>query len=109
VESILITSSDDTVSIHSLPEHLLRGNHGPENKPEGFRHIFIDSGGDVINYDEQDFSLKEYLDTLERKILISVAHTYGNTYKMAEVLKLNQSTVVRKLQKYGISLGTRSD
>jgi transcriptional regulator with PAS, ATPase and Fis domain len=42
VESILITSSDNTVSINSLPEHLLRGKHGVEESPEVFRHIFID-------------------------------------------------------------------
>ncbi len=105
VESILITSSDDTVSINSLPENLLRGGRGPGENPDDLRYIFIDAGGDVVNYEERTFCLKDYMDGVERKIMENVARTYGNTYRIAEVLKLNQSTVVRKLQKYGISAG----
>lgn len=46
--------------------------------------------------------LKEALETMEKQLLQKAFQQYGSTYKMAEVLQINQSTVIRKLNKYRI-------
>ncbi|MDD2496855.1 MAG: sigma 54-interacting transcriptional regulator [Desulfitobacteriaceae bacterium] len=47
-------------------------------------------------------SLKEATDEVEKQLLRKVQEKCKNTYQMAEVLKVNQSTIVRKLHKYGL-------
>ncbi|KAA8674945.1 sigma 54-interacting transcriptional regulator [Clostridium sp. HV4-5-A1G] len=47
-------------------------------------------------------SLKESLERAEKKILIEVKRKYGSSRKMAKVLKVNQSTIVRKMKKYNL-------
>lgn len=47
--------------------------------------------------------LEDALAGLEKEILEKAYKIYGNSYKMAEVLGVNQSTVVRKMKKYGIN------
>ena len=42
------------------------------------------------------------LEEYERQILINAKETYGSSRKMAAVLKQDQSTIVRKMNKYGI-------
>jgi PAS domain S-box/PAS domain S-box len=48
-------------------------------------------------------SLEEILGNLERKVLENLWRERRNTYEIARILKVNQSTVVRKLKKWGIS------
>lgn len=48
-------------------------------------------------------SLVEVLGSLERKVLENLCRERRNTYEIARILKVNQSTVVRKLKKWGIS------
>ena len=40
---------------------------------------------------------------MERQILERALKKYGSTRKTAKALKINQSTVVRKIRKYGLS------
>ncbi|MCR4672811.1 MAG: sigma 54-interacting transcriptional regulator [Lachnospiraceae bacterium] len=51
------------------------------------------------------FSLASYMDEVERSVLEAFLPHCRNTYELGELLKVNQSTVVRKLKKYGISAG----
>jgi len=44
--------------------------------------------------------LKQVLEEAERQLLMKARSVYNSTYKMAEALGVNQSTVVRKLKKY---------
>jgi transcriptional regulator with PAS, ATPase and Fis domain len=48
-------------------------------------------------------SLNELLDAYERQILEECAHRCKTTHEMARALQVNQSTVVRKMRKLGIS------
>ncbi|MGN0985621.1 MAG: hypothetical protein ACI4OU_03930 [Candidatus Enterenecus sp.] len=66
------------------------------------RPVFISPSPGVFNFEGETFSLKGYLEDIEKGILESMVRTYSSTYKIADVLKINQSSVVRKLQKYGI-------
>ncbi|MDR3602180.1 MAG: sigma 54-interacting transcriptional regulator [Desulfosporosinus sp.] len=47
-------------------------------------------------------SLKNATEELERQLLNKALIKFHNTYKMADALEVNQSTVVRKMQRYGI-------
>ena len=51
---------------------------------------------------ESDLSLSEATAQLEREILWKTRKSCGSTREMADKLKVNQSTIVRKMQKYGI-------
>lgn len=49
-------------------------------------------------------TLAEYIDKRERDYLMKVYSEVGTTRKMAEVLDVNHSTIMRKLKKYNIHL-----
>jgi TyrR family helix-turn-helix protein len=48
-------------------------------------------------------SLEQILESVERTVLADAMKEHDNQYRMAEILGVNQSTVARKLKKYGIS------
>lgn len=48
-------------------------------------------------------NLQEAVDQLEKEILQKAYKLYNNSYKMAEALGVNQSTVIRKLKKHKIT------
>lgn len=106
VERILITTVGDSIEISSLPEQLLQGQNSPvaDFVQHAWRNIFINHSSNLMCYNEQNFSLKEYLASIEKDILESMLLTYGNSYKIAKVLKVDQSSVIRRLQKYGLTL-----
>jgi len=45
---------------------------------------------------------------MERRLLENLYSSLGSTRKLAQVLQVDQSTVVRKLQKYGITKQDRA-
>ena len=47
-------------------------------------------------------SLKKATEELERQLLNKALIKFHNTYKMADALEVNQSTIVRKMHRYGI-------
>lgn len=47
-------------------------------------------------------SIKNATEELERQLLTKALARYRNTYRMAEALEVNQSTIVRKMHRYGI-------
>lgn len=57
-----------------------------------------DISGDL----EHKKGLQNMLDDYEKQILLNAKEKYGSSRKMAAVLKADQSTIVRKLQKHGI-------
>ena len=87
IERLVVVSREDTVYPEDLPPELLikAGRHaGPRIKME-------DGDG-----------LQATLDRVEKSILSELYAKYRSTNKLAGILKINQSTVVRKLNKYGI-------
>ena len=46
--------------------------------------------------------MKEAVETFENDFLIKAREKWKTTEKMAEALEVNQSTISRKLNKYGI-------
>lgn len=60
-------------------------------------------GGEVNdNYEEEEQTLEEALQHLEVKILRQTKETYKTTREIASKLGIDQSTVVKKLKKYGL-------
>lgn len=53
---------------------------------------------------EEDMGLKEIQQYVEKKYIKRALKLGGNTRKAAKILKIDQSTVVRKAQKYGIRI-----
>ncbi len=50
----------------------------------------------------EDFSLKSYMDLCERTVLERAFQKYGSSRQVAQALKMDQSSVVRKKGKYGL-------
>ncbi|PLX68949.1 MAG: Fis family transcriptional regulator [Denitrovibrio sp.] len=55
-----------------------------------------------------DNSLKSHLETYEKNLLINAVSSCRSTRELAKLLQTSQPSVVRKLQKYGISLSSNS-
>jgi DNA-binding protein Fis len=51
----------------------------------------------------REMNLEQILESVERTLLADAMKEHGNQYRMADALGVNQSTVGRKLKKYGIS------
>lgn len=82
VERLVVTSEQIYIGDDQLPSYLREQNlvHNLAGLPK----------------------LQDAVEQLEREILKKAYDLYGNSYTMAEVLGVNQSTVVRKLKKYHI-------
>jgi DNA-binding NtrC family response regulator len=76
---------------------------GPEHLPTGIQKRSPSSeSGAMGRIPRGEEGLEQILAGVEREILERVLSECGTTYSMAERLKINQSTVVRKLRKLGI-------
>jgi TyrR family helix-turn-helix protein len=51
----------------------------------------------------EEFSLEQAVESTERAMLLRARARYGNQASVAKALGVNQSTVARKMKKYGIS------
>ncbi len=82
VERLMVTVDKDLLQVEDLPYYLV--NYLPSEVAE-----------------TKLMPLNQAMDTLERKMIMNAYALYKNTYKVAEVLGVSQSTVVRKLKKFG--------
>lgn len=84
VERLLVTKEGNEIAVGHLPEYIFEGKSGYPNRV----------------YVLDIYPLKEAVEELEKQ-LITMAYTrFKNTYKIAKALEVNQSTIVRKIQKY---------
>ncbi|GBF35288.1 zinc sigma-54-dependent two-component system [Desulfocucumis palustris] len=91
VERLMVTTeSADILPIH-LPDYIINSSDNMNNR------VYV---LDLC-------SLDEAIEEVERQLLQKAFERYDNTYRMAEALKVNQSTVVRKMKKYIPSAGGR--
>lgn len=82
IERMVVTSKDSEISCKDIPPYinqLFKVQHG---------QIIVNS---II-------PLKEAISEVEKQIICRAYKAYGNTYKIAEALGVNQSTIVRKLK-----------
>ncbi|WP_459930045.1 sigma-54 interaction domain-containing protein [Desulfosporosinus burensis] len=85
VERVVVTVDALEVLPMHLPDYILHGD-GTSAK------VFV---LDIC-------PLKSATDELERQLLNKALIKFQNTYKMADALEVNQSTIVRKMHRYGI-------
>lgn len=101
VERLLITSTAGTIEIYQAPGNLISGGPDRTSPPEQ-AHTEPPDWESLWRTAPEEFSMKSYLERCERELLADALKRCGTTYKAAEFLKTNQSTVVRKKQKYGL-------
>lgn len=86
IERVLITSNGDVIGKSQVLDIVNHDNNNKENKIE-------------LN---EIMPLKEATEKLEKQLLLAAKESYKTTRKMAKVLKIDQSTVVRKLKAHNI-------
>lgn len=102
----------------SLNAHVMLNNYSwPGNIRELknlIERLVLTTEGDIIPEDElpakivagassqtkHNVSLREALESVERRMVLDAYKNYGSSYKVAEVLDISQSSAVRKLSKY---------
>lgn len=87
--------------LENLMERLVVTTRGsviePEDLPPGLKENQHQTGEIEI---KGILPLKKALEKVEEQLLLMAKERYNSTYKMAEILEVNQSTIVRKLKKY---------
>ena len=83
-ERILVMADGDLIDIPDLPQRI--------------------AGSSTTGaLSTERLTLPQAVESFERSMLVEAMEEYGNQYRVAEVLGINQSTVARKLKRYGIS------
>lgn len=82
IERLVVTTSNDSITINDLPPWL---------------------GLSLQKQDKQQIiPLRYAVENAEKELLQKAFTLYKSSYEVAEVLKVNQSTIVRKAAKYGL-------
>lgn len=91
VERLMVTTeSADVLPVH-LPDYIITS--GANNNSQVY----------VLNLCPLDEAIRQ----VEKQMIQKAYERFNNTYRMADALKINQSTVVRKMKKYLPSAGGR--
>jgi PAS domain S-box-containing protein len=85
IERLLVTVDGAEILPSHLPEYL------KSEGPHGSKVVVLDLCG-----------LKTATEEVEKQLLKKAMGQFSNTYKIAQALDVNQSTVVRKLHRYGL-------
>ncbi|MFZ5649748.1 MAG: sigma 54-interacting transcriptional regulator [Bacillota bacterium] len=91
VERLMVTTESSDILPAHLPDYIVNSVESP-----GSRVYVLDI-----------CPLEEAVRQVEKQLLQKAYERFDNTYRMAEALKINQSTVVRKMKKYIINTGGR--
>lgn len=86
-ERLVVMSETELVDLVDLPSDIVARTGRPENTASGM---------------PEQMTLQEALDGVERSLLAQAVEAYDSQCKMAEALGVNQSTIARKLKKYGL-------
>lgn len=82
IERMVVTSKDTEITCKDIPPYI--------------NQVFkVHNGQIIVN---SIIPLKEAVTEVENQIISRAYKAYGNTYKIAEALGVNQSTIVRKLK-----------
>ncbi len=87
VERLAITTNTNEIAISDLPDYINKESSINKNDDIG----------------REDLNLHKAIQYTEYKILQEALSRFGSTYKIAKALDVNQSTVVRKMQKLNLT------
>lgn len=85
IERMVVTTQGEVIGWADMPDYLKKAASGPSQAPE-----LVDG------------SLKATLEAVEKQILSRALRIHKSTYKTAQALGVNQSTIVRKMKHLGI-------
>lgn len=88
IERMFIVVEDNEIGVEHLPRHLIDRRAGRDKRKYS---------GMTLQ------TLKEAREEMERELFSTAMGSCRTTYEIAEALEIDQSTVVRKLKKYGLS------
>lgn len=91
IENIVIVSNNEYLQPNDLPWHSRHEESKAAAESERRKEVHI-------------VPLEQAVEQLERQILLKARDELKSTRKIADVLEVDQSTIVRKMKKYGISL-----
>lgn len=103
IERLIVTTTRHEI----LPEHLSLATDGNIAVREDLSstehhaanvHVFPDGGENT----GEAFGLRQAIEQAECDIFTAAFKKYGSSYEVAKVLKISQSTAIRKAYKYGI-------
>lgn len=85
IERLVITIDEDEIKSHHLPPHM---------------HIKSNTFYNAFYHTQPVCSLKDLVYQFERDIILNAYKEQKSTYKVAQLLDISQSAVVRRLKKY---------
>lgn len=86
-ERLVVMSESDQIDVEDLP---------------GSVAISVETGCHPVDRWKEGLSLQQIIAEVEQRVLARALTQYGTQAQVAEALKINQSTVARKLKKYAI-------
>lgn len=104
IEKMMVISAGDQIVV---PPDLGRGERESAEalSPQGGKSLMNPEM--AIPLPASFDSLRQYMDSVEKSLLLKVCRQYRTTREMAGILKIDHSTVIRKLKKHGISAPKR--
>jgi transcriptional regulator with PAS, ATPase and Fis domain len=87
-ERLVVMSETELIDLRDLPSQIILQPEKTVDEMSGW---------------PPEMKLEQVLESIERSLLLESFRIHGNQHRMAETLGINQSTVARKLKKYGIA------
>jgi PAS domain S-box-containing protein len=87
-ERLVVMSEAELIDVTDLPPEVVRRAGRAAATPAAW---------------PEEFSLEQAVESTERSVLLRARARYGNQASIAKALGVNQSTVARKMKKYGIA------
>lgn len=110
VERMVVMSSTSDIIINDIPTGMLENMEPQERQsPGAYPESPESADGDVLNQEilkeKAQFSLRDYLEQCEKRVIEEALEKCGTMENAARILKINQSTISRKKAKYKIKSG----
>jgi len=93
IERMLVMTEEEEIGSRHLPIYIRD-------------HLIPDEGKMVLS---ENVPFHKAIEQAEKQLLEQALKKYGSTRKIASALKVNQSTIVRKMKKYKIATGQDTD
>ena len=104
LEKLMNTQLDGNIrQLRNIVERLVLLSPKEFIEPADIEKALTNGGGHVPSSPAEPVSMKAVLKNKEAEMLRSLYQQYKSSYKIAKILDVNQSTIWRKLKKYGIA------
>lgn len=100
VERVVVMSHTEIISRADVARILCRDDPEGRKFPDGLR-----IGSECISSQSEQISLKQVVERAERQAILQALSIHKSSRRIARALGVNQSTIVRKARRLGISLG----